>query len=101
MTDNAEKLSPARKFRGITRAIITRLEAQISKLEDKPEITCSNSVIIQAYTERLNSLDSDFKKHHFHIIELVNEEDLETLEREQGQLDNDEDKLTNMMDRLI
>ena len=54
------------------------------KLEDKPEITHSDSVMIQAHTERLNSLDSDFMKHHFTIIELV-DEDQDTLERECAQ----------------
>ena len=54
MSDNAGKLSSARKFRGIARAMITRLEAQIPKLEDKPKISHSDSVMIQGHTERLN-----------------------------------------------
>ena len=81
MSNNVGKLSLARKFRGIARAMITRLEVQISKLENKHEITHSDSVIIFKDTQKLKSLDSDFKKHHFTIIELVDEEDLETLER--------------------
>ena len=68
MSDKARKLSQARKFRETVNGMITRLEAQISKLEDEPEITYSDSVRIQAHTERFISLDSDFKKHHFHII---------------------------------
>ena len=100
MSDNAGKLSSARKFRGIARAMITHLEVQISNLEEKPEIMHSDSVIIEAHTERLISMDSDFKKHHFTIIELV-DEDQETLEWEQALLDHHEDKMTNMMDRLI
>ena len=92
--------SSARKFRGIACAAIIHLEAQISKLEDKPEIMHSDSVMIQAHTERLNYLDFDFKNHCFTIIELVNE-DQGTLEREQALLDNHEDKATNMMGCLI
>ena len=56
--------------------------------------------MIQGRTERLNSLDSVFKKHHFAILELV-DEDQETLEQEQALLDDYEDKTTNMMDHLI
>ena len=67
--------------------MITSLEALIFKLEDKPEIMHSDSVTIQGHTEKLSSLDSDFKKHHVTIIELV-DEDQETLEREQGLLDD-------------
>ena len=73
MSDNTRKLSSARKFRVTVRGMITRLEAQISKLKAKPEITYSDSVRIQTHTERFISLDSDFKTHHFHIIELVDE----------------------------
>ena len=39
MSDHTRKLFSARKFRGTVRGMITRLEAQISKLEAKPEIT--------------------------------------------------------------
>ena len=63
MLDNAGNLSSVRKFRGIACAMIAPLEAQISKLQDKPEIAHSDSVMIQAYMERLNSLDSDFQEH--------------------------------------
>ena len=61
MSDNAGKLSQTRKFRGTVHGMITHLEAQISKLEDKPEITSSESVRIQAHTQRFISVDSDFK----------------------------------------
>ena len=62
MSDNTGKLSQAQKFRGTVGRMITRLEAQISKLEDKPEITSSDSVRIQAHAERIISLDTDFKR---------------------------------------
>ena len=56
MSDNAGKLSLARKFRGITHAMITCLETKISKLENKREITHSDSVKIQGRVDKLNSL---------------------------------------------
>ena len=101
MSDYAGKLSQARKFRGIMRGMITHLETQISKMEIKSEITHSDSVIIQGQTEKLKSLDSDFKRHHYTMIELVDEEDLETLDQEQAVLDDHDNKIANMMDRLI
>ena len=78
MSDNAGKLSQAWMFKGTVREMITRLELQISKIEDKPEIMSSDSVRIQVHTERIISLDSDFKTHHFHAIGLVDENDEET-----------------------
>ena len=80
--------------------MITRLDMQISKLEDKPEITASDSVRIQAHTERIISLDTDFKKHHFHVIGLVDESDGDTLAQEQAILDDHEDKINDIMTRL-
>ena len=55
--------------------MITRLEVQVSKLEEKPEITSSDTVRIQAHMKKFISLDSDFKAHHFHVIGLVDEDD--------------------------
>ena len=57
MLHNAGKLFLARKFRGVAPVMITRLEAQISKLENKPEITHSHSVIVQEHPEKLKSLE--------------------------------------------
>ena len=93
MSDNAGKLYQAGKLSGTVHGMITRLEAQISKLEDKPENTYGDSVGIQAHMERFIFLDSDFKTHHFHIIEMVDEEDEETLKWEQATLDNHHDRM--------
>ena len=100
MSGNTGKLSQARSFRGTVRGMITCLEAPISKLEDKPEITASDYVRIQAHTERIISLDTDFKTHHFHVIELVDEDDEDTLKQEQAILDDHEDRMNEIMDHL-
>ena len=97
MSDNTRKLSQARKFRGTVHRMITRLEVQVSKLEEKAEITSSDSVRIQAHTEKFISLDSGFKTHHFHVVRLVDEE---TLKREQAILDEHEDRMSEIIDRL-
>ena len=52
---------------------------------------------IQGHTEKLNSLDSDFKGHNFAIIEMVDKAQ-ETQEQEEANLDEHEDKVTYMMD---
>ena len=80
--------------------MITRLEVQISKLKNKPEIMLSDSVRIQAHTVRFISLDSDFKKYHFHNIELVDEEDKEPLGWQQALLDDHDDRMNDIIDRL-
>ena len=60
----------------------------------------SNYVRIQALTERFISLDSDFKTHHFYIIEVEDEEDEETVKREQAILDDHEDRMNETLDCL-
>ena len=80
--------------------MIAHLEVQVSKLEGKPEITSSDSVKIQAHMEKFSSLDSDFKAHHFHIIRLVDKNYEDTLTWEQSMLDDHEDRMNDIMDRL-
>ena len=55
------------------RGMITCLEVQVSKLEEKAEIISGDSVRIQAHMEKFISLDSDFKTHHFHVIHVETE----------------------------
>ena len=98
MSDNARKLSSARKSRGTVCGMITCLEAQISKLEAKPEITYSDPLRIQTHTERFIFQDYDFKTHHFHIIKVVDEENVETLKREQAISNDHEDRMNEIMD---
>ena len=100
MLNNAGKLSSAGKLRGIPCATLTCLEVQIAKLEDKPENIHSDPVMIQGHTEKLNSQDSTFRRHHFAIIDQI-DEDQEMLEQEQAVLNDHEGKVINMMDRLI
>ena len=70
-------------------------------MKTKPEITHSDSVFIQEQTEKLKSLDWEFNRHHYTIVDLVDEEDLGTLEQEQAVLDDHEDKTANIIDCLI
>ena len=53
------------------------------------------------HTERIISLDTDFKIHHCHVIGLVDESDGDTPALEQAILDDHEDKINDIMTRLI
>ena len=52
---------------------------------------------IQRHMENLNEYDADFRRHHFAVVELVNEDDLVA---EQAVLDEYSDKVTDYMDHL-
>ena len=75
----------------VVRASLTRLDTRVGELEGKGETLTSGDVrIAQQLLQKLSSLDSDFKSYHFSIIDLVEENSLET---EQRVLDEHDDKL--------
>ena len=91
--------SNLRKRRGIFRAQITRLITRVSELEslaDQPR-TADHA---QELLTKLQTIDSDFKKLHFELIDQIAEEDNETLEREQGVMDKFDDDVSDLTVRL-
>ena len=88
-----------RKRRGIFRAQVTRLITCVSELEslaDQPR-TADHA---QELLTKLQTIDSDFKKLHFELIDQIEEEDNETLEREQGVMDKFGDDVSDLTVRL-
>ena len=79
---------------------ITRLEKHVLELEEKEKLSHKDAVAIKGYIKRLENLDSDFKGFHCSAIDLV-EEDEELLLEEQAKLDDHEDRVTNIMSRLL
>ena len=47
--------------------------------------------------EKVDTADTEFKKHHISIVKLLDEEYIDV---EQGVLDNHEDKVLNLLTRL-
>ena len=79
------ELSHNRKRRGVARASITRLENRVSDLEAKPELDAGDRAMALQLTRRLSDLDAEFKRHHFSIIDLVDET---AVDGEQNALDD-------------
>ena len=81
-------ISNGRKKRGTVKASITRFLARIGELEtavDQPD-TLNHT---QRSLIRLETLNSEYKVHHFPLIDLI--EDEAVLQREQEDLDNHDD----------
>ena len=91
------ELSHNRKRRGVARASITRLENCVSDLEAKPELDAGDRAMALQLTRRLSDLDAEFKRHHFSIIDLVDET---AVDGEQNALDDHDDKVTVLTSRL-
>ena len=86
MTEAA--ISNGRKKRGTVKASITRLLAHVGELEmavNQPNILDHT----QRSLIRLETLNSEYKVHHFALIDVIEDEAI--LQREQENLDNHDD----------
>ena len=98
----AENLSLpiAKRRRGVAISSITRLEKHVIELEAKEKLSHKDEVAIKGFIKRLENLDADFKGYHCNVIDLVEEDEAVLLE-EQAKLDDHEDRVTDLMSRLL
>ena len=95
--DRERELAHNRKRRGVARASITRLENRVGDLEAKPELDVGERAMALQLTRRLSDLDAEFKRHHFTIIDLVDET---AIDGEQSALDDHDDRIIILTSRL-
>ena len=90
-------ISNGRKKIGTVKASITRLLARIGELETAIDQldTLDHS---QCSLIRLETLNSEYKVHYFALIDLI--EDKAVLQREQENLDNHDDIVSNLSVRI-
>ena len=86
-------LSTQRKRRGVVKASITRLGSCLKELESKVEEPTTHDHA-QRLATKLETLDAEFKTHHFSLIDLIDDD--ETLEKEQETLDQHDDDVTTL-----
>ena len=89
-------LHTLKRRRGVSRASITWLTTRVGEAEarkDDPGI----AALLHKLKEKLELFDSDFRNHHFMIINLLEEES--NLEREQTILDKHEDEVFDLATR--
>jgi hypothetical protein len=84
----SEPTSTNRKRKGVVRASVTRLLARVSELEHDTA---------RRLQQKLEELDSDFKTYHLAVVDLTDDEALDT---EQAMLDEHDDKVTDLSARL-
>ena len=85
-----------RRRRGVARASITRLEKKITEAEAMKD---ESGIADRARTlkEKVDIADTEFKKHHVSIVELLDEE---SIDAEEGVLDSHEDEVLDLLTRL-
>ena len=71
-----------------------------SNWKQKKKLSRKDEVAIKGFIKRLKNLDADFKGCHCSIIDLV-EEDMKVLLEEQAKLGDYEDRVSDLMSRLL
>ena len=90
-------VSVLRKRRGVVRASITRLTGRIKELESKADQPTTIDLARQT-KDKLKSLDSEFKVHHYAVVDVIDDET--ALQKEQEILDEHDDDLSLLAVRL-
>ena len=76
---------------------LTCFENCITTFEAKEKLTNTDRATVQWLLKKLYTLDAEFKTHHFAIVDLIKEE---TLGEEQAMLDDHDDKVLLLTERL-
>ena len=98
----SNELRSVRRKRGVVRGQVTRIRTRLSQLRketDDPQTVLTHA---RRMASRLDELDTEFKKHHFTLVELIEKED--DVDSEQIVLDEHEDivaDLTIQVEQLI
>ena len=88
-----------RKRRGVVLASITRLATKLRELETRAHEP-SALKLAHRMSQKIESLDSEFRAHHFALIDVVPDEDEETLLKEQKTLDKHDDDVAELAVRV-
>ena len=86
-----------RKKRGVVRASITQLFTRLKDLESKADQPTTLDLARQM-SQKLESLDSDFKLHHYALIDLI--DNTESMLKEQDILDGHDVEMATLSTRI-
>ena len=96
---DSEKPNPStlRKRRGVARASITRISTRLKELETKVDQPTTLD-LARRMTKKLDSLDSDFKVHHYALVDIIEGDELSS--KEQETLDEHDDEVAELAIRI-
>ena len=81
------------------RASITRLTTKLKDLEGKTEQS-STFDLAKGMAQKLELLDVEFHKHHYDLVDLIDDEDETALSQAQETLDDHDDDLATLKARV-
>ena len=83
-----------RRRRGVVRASITRITNRLKELEGKADQPTTLD-IAQRTLKKLDTLEAEFKTHHYALIDLIDDDD--DLREEQELLDRHDDEMSTLV----
>ena len=88
-------ISTLRKRRKAVTGSITKLVTRLENLEARADQSTTYDYV-QELDKNLQKLDAEFKKHHYEVIDLIDETDDAALTREQAALDEHDDLMAEL-----
>ena len=96
--DKEAQLTSVRKHRGVVKVSVIHLEDPIQIYELRRELSNVDKLVIQHLLKKLEEQDAEFRKYHYTMVELL-EEDAD-LEEEQAKLEDHYNKISDFISRL-
>ena len=79
----ADTIASVRRRRGTVRGRLTRIERDISSLEEKETLTPSERKKIMRLKDQVKEHDQEFEKRNMEVLDFIEEEDQTTLDAEE------------------
>ena len=95
-----DTIASAKRRRDTVCACLTWMEKDISKLEEKEELTPSDGKKIRRLKELAKEHDREFEERHVEVLNFIEAEDTATLESEEAVFDEHVDRVTEIIERL-
>ena len=92
------ELTPLRRRRGSVRRSITHLNTKLKDFESKTD--CTSFELVKGLAPKLKSLNEDYRKLQYEIMELLDESDATALAKEQESLDAHDDEVELLTVRI-
>ena len=96
----ADTIATVRRRRGTVRGRLTRIERDISSLEEKETLTPSERRKIMRLNDQVKEHDQEFEKRHMEVLDFIEEEDQVALNSEEKVFDEHVNRVADIIERL-
>ena len=87
-----------KRLRGTVHASITKMISHIADMEHRAPLSPTDEIVAKHMEQKMYDLDKDFRAYHYCILDLMEKD--EDFDGEQVNLDEHEEKISNILDHL-